>query len=158
MFAEKKFEDPRKHLIVDGVATENPGGSLGWACVNGLGEVVHKGSRGSSPVNTSPRAELHAMISALEHVPSGDGSKGWLVESRSRYAVFAITRGWLRAWEARRYKTSDGIRVKNRDLMEHLARLIEDKPHVEIVWSQGLTGHPLRQLADRHANRAAREG
>ncbi|KAK1751262.1 putative rnase h domain protein [Echria macrotheca] len=111
------------------------------------------GSPGSVHGATVTRAEIRAAIAALEfRVWWGEGWERLIIASDSEYLVCGAT-SWMRTWAARGWRTSGGARVKNRDLWEKLAGLLE-------VFAEGGTEVSFWQIPKRwnvEAHRAAKE-
>ncbi|KAK4230170.1 putative rnase h domain protein [Podospora fimiseda] len=100
----------------------------GWAFIfrtgsKGMvsGVLEQKGPDGELHIATSNRAELRAVIAALEFRSWwGEGWERIVIATDSEYVVNGAT-SWLRAWAARGWRTLGGSPVKNRDLWERLS-------------------------------------
>lgn len=100
----------------------------GWAFIFGPGSegvvsgpLEQKGPDDELHAVTSNRAELRAAIAALEfRVWWGEGWERIVIATDSEYVVDGAT-AWLRSWAARRWRTSGGSPVQNRDLWEKLS-------------------------------------
>jgi ribonuclease HI len=126
----------KKHALVytDGACSNNgkadPRG--GWGVVYGPGNCVVSGRLenrgpfgGQDMVATSNRAELRAAIAALRLCDwRGDGFNSLVIATDSSYVVDGAT-GWAKAWFRKRWKTSSGDDVKNRDLWNLLLGEVE---------------------------------
>ncbi|GJD11377.1 Ribonuclease H [Galdieria sulphuraria] len=93
-------------------------------------------------VQTNQRAELSAMIAALESV-------------YSRYVKDILTAGWLEQWKLNHWKRKVG-ELKNLDLIQRLDYLWnkvhqQSKAKIEIVWVKGHDGLKGNEEADRLA-------
>ncbi|KAK3896982.1 putative rnase h domain protein [Staphylotrichum tortipilum] len=85
------------------------------------GVLEQKGPDDELHAATSNRAELRAAIAALEfRAWSGEGWERIVIATDSEYVVYGAT-AWLRSWAARRWRTSGGSPVQNRDLWERLS-------------------------------------
>ncbi|KAK0111144.1 hypothetical protein ONS95_001520 [Cadophora gregata] len=79
---------------------------------------------GSPAEQTSNRAELRAVIAALQfRVWQGEGWKRLVIATDSEYAVKGATE-WFGAWVRKGWKTSKNEPVKNRDLWKLLMKEI----------------------------------
>lgn len=101
----------------------------GWAFIfePGLtgrvsGALEQKGPDDKLHDATSNRAELRAVIAALEfRAWWGEGWERIVIATDSEYVVSGATT-WLRSWAARDWRTSGGSRARNRDLWERLSK------------------------------------
>jgi ribonuclease HI len=132
--------DPGTILIyTDGACLNNgqPNPAAGWGFVfrepepdlPELGRVSGRledfGPSGEPHPQTSNRAELRAVIAALQYrVWFGDGSRRLVIATDSEYVTRGATE-WVRTWGRNGWVTSNRTAVKNRDLWEELlCRLI----------------------------------
>jgi ribonuclease HI len=132
--------DPDTILIyTDGACLNNgqPNAAAGWGFVfreptphrPELGRVSGRledlGPSGEPHLQTSNRAELRAVIAALQYrVWFGDGSRRLVIATDSEYVTRGATEG-LQTWGRNGWLTSNRTAVKNRDLWEDLlCRLI----------------------------------
>ncbi|KAG4026210.1 hypothetical protein MFRU_043g00150 [Monilinia fructicola] len=90
--------------------------------------LENRGPTGEAYPQTSNRAELRAVIAALESRPwQGDDMGPWsrlVIATDSEYVVFGITH-WIYEWIRRGWRTSAGQPVKNQDLWKRLVHLIK---------------------------------
>ncbi|KAJ7677929.1 ribonuclease H-like domain-containing protein [Mycena polygramma] len=96
------------------VFNETPGGQCSSA-------LEHKGPDGQVHTPTSNRAELRAVIAALNF--RSWGGEGWrrvVIVTDSEYVAKGATIR-VRNWAARSWRTADGKPVANRDLWEALS-------------------------------------
>ncbi|KAK0645790.1 ribonuclease H-like domain-containing protein [Cercophora newfieldiana] len=117
-------------LMTDGSCPGNGAADAraGWAFIFGPGSegsvsgvLEQKGPDGELHVATSNRAELRAVIAALEfRVWWGEGWERIVIATDSEYVANGAT-AWLRSWADRRWRTSGGSPVQNRDLWEKLS-------------------------------------
>jgi ribonuclease HI len=117
-------------LFTDGSCLANGAADArgGWAFIfqPGSAGVVsgvleQKGPDDKLYAATSNRAELRAAIAALEYRSWwGEGWERIVIATDSEYVVYGAT-AWLRNWATRRWRTSGGSPVQNRDLWEHLS-------------------------------------
>lgn len=68
----------------------------------------------------------------------------------SQYVSKAIRDGWLKGWIARGWITSAKKPVKNRDLWERMAELLE-RHQVSFHWLKGHAGHKENERCDELA-------
>lgn len=138
-------QDKKKMLIFTDGACLNNGQSnprAGWAFVHGppmalglpdkrvrveSGRLENTGPYGDEGGQTSNRAELRAVIAALNfrHWPGewairpGEYFKTLVIATDSEYVVDGATT-WARRWVVNNWKTSAGSPVKNKDLWQCL--------------------------------------
>jgi ribonuclease HI len=85
------------------------------------GVLEQKGPDGELHRATSNRAELRAVIAALEFRQWwGEGFERIVIATDSEYVAYGVT-AWLKTWAARGWRTSRGSRVQNQDLWERLS-------------------------------------
>jgi ribonuclease HI len=132
-------------VATDGSCLRNPGPG-GWCWF----VTVDCWAAGAEVATTNNRMELLAVASLLEAVST---ERPVHIQADSSYVIDALTK-WRHGWKRRNWKTSSGEPVKNRDLMEHLDRLVTERmPTFE--WVRGHTGHAGNEAADLRARAAA---
>lgn len=133
-----------KHIDIytDGACRGNPGKG-GWGAILVYGGR-EKELSGGEWLTTNNRMELTAAIEAL----------GALKEpcevtlySDSTYLVNAVSKGWLKNWQAKNFKKSAREEVPNKDLWTKLLVLLE-KHEVTFVWVRGHNGHGYNERCD----------
>jgi ribonuclease HI len=132
----------------DGSCLKNPGGPGGWSFLLFCdGKAVNPSCLISDhlPETTSNRAELIAVIRALQAVPENTHIE---ILSDSRYVVNGAN-CWTSAWAKRKWKN-----VKNADLWQELVAL-KDKRHCKFTWLRGHAGDQHNERCDRLAGAAA---
>lgn len=91
----------------------------------------------SGTPQTNQRAELTAILRALETVPVDQGVMIW---SDSMYAINCVTE-WFVKWEKNGWKTHKG-QVQNRDLVEAvLVKIRERESHGTTTLIKWIKGH-----------------
>jgi ribonuclease HI len=95
--------------------------------------------------------ELMAVIMGLDALKRRCHVK---IVTDSQYVMKAFKEGWLKKWEANGWRTADKKPVKNQDLWETLANLI-DQHEVHWTWVKGHNGHPDNDKVDAEARRQA---
>lgn len=107
-------------------------------------------------VQTNQRAELTAMLRALQVVPP---TQGVLIWSDSMYAIKCVTE-WYVKWESNGWKTHKGP-VQNRDLVERVLMEIRRRDSLGtktiIKWIKGHEGNRGNVAADGLAVKGANE-
>lgn len=142
---------PREvHIYCDGACKGNPGVG-GYAAVVTSGTEVRE-IKGAVPHTTNNRMELTAAIRAFESL--GDRCVV-RVFTDSQYLLKGATE-WASAWIRRGWKTAAKKPVLNRDLWQHLLKLIEGH-EVSWEWVPGHDGVTLNERCDRLANEAIDE-
>ena len=117
-----------------------------------------KGPTGQRYPHTSNRAELRAIIAALQFRPwDREQFKRIVIATDSSYAVSGATE-WVFVWLNNGWRTSKGEPVKNRDLWELLVKEVKgfQKKGVRVLFWQ--IPRELNAEADRLAKRAAASG
>ena len=102
-------------IYTDGACSGNPGVG-GWAAIL-LYNGHEKEISGYNKETTNNRMELFAIIQGLNALKESCEVE---LYSDSAYAVDAINKGWLNAWQRSDWKTADKKEVKNRDLWRDL--------------------------------------
>ena len=129
-------------VYTDGACDPNPG-TGGWAAIiidqrTGAEREITGGTRDS----TNNRMEMTAVVEALAQLPIGSVVN---VVTDSEYVRNAFTKGWLKNWQARGWKTADRKPVKNQDLWQQLVALTANH---QIHW-QWVRGHGVDVLNNR---------
>jgi ribonuclease HI len=140
-------EDDVVDIFSDGACSGNPGPG-GWGAI-----LRYRGHErelsGFEPGTTNNRMELTAAIMALEALTRPCRVR---VHTDSRYLRDGITT-WIHDWKRRNWRTADRRPVKNLDLWQRLAAVLE--PHrVAFIWVRGHAGHPENERADALARAA----
>ena len=132
-------------IHTDGSCLGNPGPG-GWAAVLRFGQHRKEISGGFAPT-TNNRMEIIAVLRALELL-----TEPCCVDlyTDSQYVSKAIRDGWLKGWIARGWITSAKKPVKNRDLWERMAELLE-RQQVSFHWLKGHAGHKENERCDELA-------
>lgn len=142
-----------KNIIIytDGACKGNPGPG-GWGALLVCGEHRRE-LYGGEASTTNNRMELTAVIEALSALR---GAAPVTIYTDSQYVQKGITE-WIDGWRARGWKTAARKPVKNVDLWQRLAELVE---HFEIrwCWVRGHAGHEGNERADALANLGIRRG
>jgi len=151
---EKRLSSPQDlpevEIFVDGACLGNPGPG-GWAAIlrSGRQEKILTGSESQT---TNNRMELTAAIKALEALKRPCQVK---IYTDSRYLKDGVTK-WLPRWLQNNFRTSRGKKVKNQDLWEKLAGLL-NRHEIEWYWIEAHAGHPENERCDKLARQAAQE-
>ncbi|KAF3151151.1 hypothetical protein TWF569_004136 [Orbilia oligospora] len=132
-----------EHILIctDGACLNNGGGDTAAGCAfyyrpneeyetdkNDPGFISFRledtGPSGLVSLQTSNRAEIHAVIAALNHRAWCDEACTRItIATDSQYVVHGITR-WVRTWVHKGWVTSKGRLVANRDLWEELLEVL----------------------------------
>jgi ribonuclease HI len=132
-------------IYTDGAARGNPGPG-GYGVV-----MLYKGHRKEISAGyrrtTNNRMELLAVIVALEALTRKDLKVK--VYSDSKYVVDAVTKGWIWAWERKRFS-----KKKNPDLWMRYIRL-HRQFDIEFTWIKGHANIPENERCDALAVEAS---
>ena len=127
-----------------------------WAVILLDGDVEVGRLSGTEPETTNQREELRAAVAALEAAPAGDELE---IVSDSAYLVETMRGGFYRLWPGNDWRSrANGREIRNRDLWEELARLVE----LRRVSFRHVRAHggdrcdPLNAEVDRLARRTRR--
>ncbi|MCJ1309548.1 hypothetical protein MMC25_003208 [Agyrium rufum] len=170
--------NPREMLIyTDGCCLNNgqPDARGAWAFVlhdspgTGGPDVIsakleQRGPTGVKHPQTSNRAELRAVIAALQYRwYAGEAFERIVIATDSVYVVDGITK-WMPRWFTNGWVTREGHAVKNQDLWKLLAKLITDSRNIAIFGPKGADvvfwriPRALNTKADAAAKAAAASG
>jgi ribonuclease HI len=112
-------------MIIQAIYTDGSGNldRCGYAAVVIFidGEKIELG--GCEANSTNHRAELLALIVALEYLQDCPQSAPVSIFSDSQYAVDGLNDHWVAKWQQRNWHNSKGKPVVNRDLWEQLEML-----------------------------------
>ncbi|KAJ5918604.1 ribonuclease H-like domain-containing protein [Penicillium verhagenii] len=127
-----------------------------WLAGYGRFHLERRGPNWDRQVQTSNRAELRAVIGALQYKDWTEGGfNSMVIATDSEYVILGITsRVW--GWVNNGWQTTEGLPVENRDLWELLLDEIEGyrTAHMEIqFWP---IPREWNSAAVRHARSAAR--
>lgn len=136
-------------LYTDGACRGNPGPG-GWGCILVYGKHRREFSGGEAET-TNNRMELTAAIEGLSALKEPCEVT---LTSDSRYLVDAVTLGWLHEWRQKNWRRGSRGAVKNPELWEKLAALLEIH-RVNFVWVKGHDGHPENERCDELATAEA---
>lgn len=145
------------HIYTDGacrVHNENTPGGWSIIIVN-ADDTLHYLDFGCEMDTTNNRMELTAMIKALSYCRIYPGSVA--IYSDSAYVVNGLTKGWVKSWIKKGWKTSKGTPVQNIDLWQKAYELYEMARAANDVMLKHVAGHSGNQyneLADTFATSA----
>jgi ribonuclease HI len=125
---EELFEDTKEggvDVYTDGACSGNPGPG-GWASVFVRG-LKRTRLSGGNRQTTNNRMELTAAIESLKVIPTS--AKATLYTDSSYLKNGATL--WMMGWRTNGWKSSSGTVVKNQDLWNILAELLENR---DIAW------------------------
>ncbi|TKA64359.1 hypothetical protein B0A49_07387 [Cryomyces minteri] len=104
-------------VFAPGTSQDNDEGIVSFA-------LEDRGPTGEAHVHTSNRAELRAVIAALQYRTwSKEGFRSLVIAIDSEYVVKGATL-WINRWMWNGWRLTDGSSVKNQDLWELLAGAI----------------------------------
>lgn len=141
-------------IWTDGSARGNgqEGAMAGIGVWFGRGDPRNLSERLQGPRQTNQRAELTAIIRALETV---EDRLNIVINSDSQYAINCLT-SWHQAWARNGWRNTKKQAVENKDLVQHALALINGRSGqmklVKVAAHCGLEGN---EAADRLANEGA---
>lgn len=135
-------------IFTDGSSRGNPGPG-GWGFVLSSNGRVREGA-GREPKTTNNRMEIRAAAEALSALPPGVAAT---VVTDSSYLANGASK-WLHGWRRKGWKTATGDDVKNADLWQKMAELLEGR---RVSWRLvlGHAGVPANHRCDELATQAA---
>ncbi|KAL8799152.1 MAG: hypothetical protein Q9200_007611 [Gallowayella weberi] len=147
-------------IHTDGSALGNgqAGAFAGIGVYFGPGDKRNLSETLPGPRQTNQRAELTAILRALEMVPK---NRDVSIITDSKYAIDCVT-VWHVNWRKNGWKTATGKAVENKDLVENILSKIDERTsldvHTTFEWIKGHAQHPGNVEADRLAVEGARKG
>ncbi|KAI8824061.1 ribonuclease H-like domain-containing protein [Fimicolochytrium jonesii] len=149
---------PPLTIFTDGSCLSNgtPSARAGIGIYFGPSDPRNTAARLPGTTQTNNRAELFAVIRALEIALENEPGRGVVVYSDSSYMKNGIET-WVRGWMRRKWKTREGKDVLNKDLWVRLEELKGRFPPKGLVFKYvpAHVGIPGNEAADQLANRGA---
>ncbi|MBF0515721.1 MAG: ribonuclease HI [Nitrospirae bacterium] len=139
-------------MYTDGACSGNPGPG-GYGVVM-LTVTKTKELSGAYRMTTNNRMELQAIIAGLSALKT---TCEVTLYTDSQLIVNAMTKGWLKSWQANNWLTKSKSKVKNIDLWERLDDLCKEHA-VSFNWLRGHSGNPENERADSLAREAIKSG
>ncbi|HWP48473.1 MAG TPA: ribonuclease HI [Candidatus Limnocylindrales bacterium] len=138
-------------MYTDGGCLKNPGpGGYGVVLLNG---DHRKELSGGFRRTTNNRMEIMAAIAGLQALKT---QCEVTLYTDSQYLVNAMTKGWVKRWQANGWMRNREEKALNSDLWEQLLRLCQQHK-VEFVWIRGHAGNSENERCDQLAKQAARQ-
>jgi ribonuclease HI len=104
---------------------------------------------GEAVSQTSNRAELRAVIAALEfRLWNNEGCQRLVITADSSYVVEGCTE-WIKKWQRNGWQTSTHKPVKNQDLWKELIKELKRWSEAEVAVLFWLIPRKLNTVADR---------
>lgn len=151
------------HIFTDGSALGNgqKDAAAGVGVYFGPNDPRNVSERLEGPEQTNQRAELQAIVLALEAAPPDEPIR---IFTDSAYSISCITQ-WAEGWERRSktnndetWRNASGHEIKHQDLIKEARRLIEEREgKTDFEWVKGHNGTPGNTAADRLAVAGARK-
>ena len=138
-------------IYTDGACIGNPGPGGYGAVLMGGGQ--RREVSGGFRLTTNNRMEILAAIVALECLKKPCRVT---LYSDSRYVVDAMSKGWVKRWQANGWRRNAREAAVNPDLWERMLRACRQH-QVEFRWVRGHAGVPENERCDHLATSAARE-
>lgn len=105
----------------------------------------------AGPIQTNQRAELTAILRALEIAPPYQPVR---IVTDSQYSINCVT-VWSRSWERKGWKTATGEDVKNQDLVKAIRERVNEREEAgtetAFEWVKGHAKNVGNEAADRLA-------
>ncbi|PFH61553.1 hypothetical protein XA68_17056 [Ophiocordyceps unilateralis] len=124
----------------------------------GDGDVRNVSERLEGELQTNQRAELMAMLRALQIAPR---SQTVQIVSDSQYSINCVTQ-WAVGWKLKDWMTATGEKVKNQDIIRAVLDKIDERTlagaNTYFHWVKGHSSDRGNQAADRLAVRGAKIG
>ncbi|MGB1398370.1 MAG: ribonuclease HI [Planctomycetota bacterium] len=143
--------EPDFRIWTDGACRGNPGPG-GWGYIVRASSGEESVQYDAERQTTNNRMELMAVIEALKSLP---GPSSVELFSDSQYVVKGMNE-WVKGWQRRGWKKSDGKPVVNDDLWKELVELAATH-QVRWSWVEGHAGHEENERCDGLANQAIDE-
>lgn len=144
-------DTPVVQIYTDGACSGNPGPG-GYGVVLKYREI-EKELSGGFACTTNNRMELMAIIKGLEALKKPCRV---ILYSDSQYVINALTRGWVKKWEAGNWQRPNKSPVKNVDLWKKLLSLAA-RHKITWVWVRGHDANKYNNRCDRLAVAASKK-
>lgn len=136
-------------IYTDGACLGNPGpGGYGAVLISG---THRKELAGGFRLTTNNRMEIIGAIAALSALKTRCQVD---LYSDSQYLVNAMTKGWVKRWQAKNWMRTKEEKAKNPDLWEKVLELCS-RHEVAFHWLKGHDGHAENERCDQLAVEAA---
>ncbi|KAH6691001.1 ribonuclease H [Verticillium dahliae] len=145
-------------IYTDGSSLANGkvGAAAGVGVFFGVDDARNLSERLEGEPQTNQRAELTAIIRALEIAPDEQDVQ---IFTDSQYSINCVT-SWYKGWQKKDWHNSKGEPVKNRDLVEEVRELIETREaegaSTVFTWVKGHADNVGNTAADHLAVAGAR--
>ncbi|KAI0392690.1 ribonuclease H-like protein [Xylariaceae sp. FL0594] len=146
-------------VFTDGSSLSNgrAGATAGVGVFFGVGDERNVSERLEGEVQTNQRAELTAIIRALESTKEVHKIR---IFSDSKYSIECST-NWYRSWERNNWLRENGKEVLNQDLVKRIRSLIEERDaagfETQFQWVKGHSNDAGNSAADLLAVAGARK-
>lgn len=157
--AAKKKGKAALDIYTDGSSLKNgrAGATAGVGVFFGIGDPRNISERLHGEVQTNQRAELTAILRALQVV---DAHEAVQIITDSQYSINCAT-VWASSWEKNDWKTSQGENVKNQDLVKAIRQRVRERERASgkttFKWVKGHSTDVGNQAADQLAVAGARK-
>lgn len=148
MTTEKKlFTHPSTfHIHTDGSFRPPDAAACAYVIFSERSKHIVKMAQWAMRGKTINQMELMAINKALDH-PNMDYV---IIYSDSTYAISCLTL-WRHSWSKRNWMTPLGEPVKNRELIEEIAKKIDAKKFVRFIKVKAHSGDPWNSMVDHMA-------
>jgi len=137
----KQLNSEKTEIYCDGSCSKKGIGGWGVVIVK-EGKIVNEYS-GRNKKTTNNRMELQAAIQSLKSLSKDERV---VIYSDSQYVINGICK-WIHIWQKRKWKTTKGMSVLNRDLWEQLY-LLNKLLRPQWQWIRGHIGNIFHDRAD----------
>lgn len=140
-------------VYTDGSSLRNGrhGASAGVGVFFGAGDKRNISEKLEGPYQTNNRAELTAILRALEVVST---SQNLQILTDSQYSINCVT-NWCLGWEENGWKNAKGQDVENQDLIRDILSKTRERTRLgtstDFTWVRGHSENPGNEAADRLA-------
>lgn len=148
--------DGRHIVYTDGASSGNGyhGAKAGYGVFWGDNDPRNQGGPLPGDRQTNQRAELYAMIRAIEQDIKGENVLE--IRTDSQYSINCVDT-WSKSWIKNGWKSSKGTPVENADLVKQLLALRKSRPgKIEFVYVPGHRGVYGNEKADQLAVQGAK--
>jgi len=140
-------------IWTDGACVPNPGfGGRGAVVLNNKSGKTFDLFDGPFAKSTNNRMEMMAVIGPLEFLLQRTGAISAVIYTDSKYVQLGITE-WIPKWKKRKWITSSGKPVVNKDLWQRMDNIRTKHRNIAFKWVKGHAGVKHNERADQLASK-----